>query len=440
MTLVYTILKCKLTCILLILYSSLSAQNTGVFHMCGHEIHMNQMESKFPGYKSQVDKVFGVARSRGASFTRSSEVYRIPVVVHIVWNKPEENLHDSLILNQIEVLNQDFRLDNPDKHNIREIFKGRQSDSGIEFELVEIKRVQTTATFTPFIITLPDEVKRSSAGGSDAADTERHLNIWVCKIQAVPFLGAQILGYAYPPADLPHWPAGASASTPALDGVVVDFRCFGRNNPAGALLPAGLSLSPQGRTTTHEVGHYLGLRHIWGDGSLLGGSSCNVDDGVDDTPNQGRQSNNDCVQDQNTCTDNENEEPDMIENYMDYSDQACQNTFTRGQIEIMRGVLEGPRKGLLEINTSTIVTNSEITLKIYPVPARNELHILHQMDLEITQLKVFNHLGNEMLSYQQPFFSGENITLALDNWRPGLYILMATGKDNSQKTLKFIKL
>lgn len=432
--------KFIVTSLMLVLYTSISAQEREKFHMCGHEIHMNQMESKIPGYKEQVEKVFGMAKSRGSSFTRSSEVYRIPVVVHIVWNKPEENLHDSLILNQIEVLNQDFRLDNPDKHNIREIFRERQSDSGIEFELVEIKRVQTTATFTPFIITLPDEVKRSSAGGSDAADTEHYLNIWVCKIQAVPFLGAQILGYAYPPADLPHWPAGASASSPGLDGVVVDFRCFGRNNPAGSLLPSGLSLSPLGRTTTHEVGHYLGLRHIWGDGSILGGSSCNVDDGVDDTPNQGRQSNNDCVNNQNTCTDAENDEPDMIENYMDYSDQACQNAFTKGQIEIMRGVLEGPRKGLLEINTSASAESIENALKIYPNPTRNILHIQHHNDLEITQLKVFNHIGREMLSFEQSFLSGENITLALDNWKPGLYILKATGKNKSQIALKFIKI
>lgn len=428
--------------VLIILFAihNLTAQESSGRHICGHEIHMNQMEALAPGYRDQINKVFGLAKKEGSLHSRSNEVFRIPVVVHIVWNKPEENLHDSLIINQIEVLNQDFRLNNPDKSNIRAIFQDRQADAGIEFELVEIKRVQTTKTFTPFLITLPDEVKQSSGGGSDAADTEHFLNIWVCKIQAVPFLGAQILGYAYPPADLPHWPEGASASNPGLDGVVIDFRCFGRNNPLAILLPSGLTISPQGRTTTHEVGHYLGLRHIWGDGSLLGGSSCNADDGVEDTPNQGRQSNSDCNANQNTCADVEIEEPDMIENYMDYSDQACQNTFTKGQIEIMRGVLLGPRKGLIELNTAFSPVNIENQLKIYPNPVRNEMQILHQGTLEITQLKVFNQFGKELLSLEQSFLSGESITLALADWNPGLYILRVIGKDKKHSALKFIKL
>ncbi len=427
--------------LLLLNFSSiLVAQEKSSLHMCGHEIHMNQMEAKIPGYKKQIDKVFGLAKQRGSRSVRSNDIYRIPVVVHIVWNRPEENLHDSLIINQIEVLNQDFRLSNPDRDNVREIFKERQSDTRIEFELKEIIRVKTSATFIPLLITLPDEVKKSSEGGSDASDTEFALNIWVCKIQPVPFLGAQILGYAYPPADLPNWPAGVAASSPELDGVVVDFRCFGRNNPLDSLLPAGMSLGPQGRTTTHEVGHYLGLRHIWGDGSLLGGSSCNADDGVEDTPNQGRQSNSDCNANQNTCTDVADDEPDMIENYMDYSDQACQNTFTKGQMEIMRGVLEGPRNGLLQLNTSTAVELSNSHLKIYPNPAQHALHILNHTDLGITELKIFNQLGVEMLSMASEQFSGENITLELADWNPGLYIVKA--KDSHQKyiTLKFIKI
>lgn len=424
---------------ILIFNPVISAQESPLIHMCGHEIHMSQMETRYPGYKDQCDKVFGLAKQLGLK-SRNNDIYRIPVVVHIVWNNEEENLHDSLIINQIEVLNQDFRLNNPDKNNIREIFKQRQSDAGIEFELIEIKRVQTAATFTPFLITLPDEVKQSAAGGSDASNTAFALNIWVCKIQEVPFLGAQILGYAYPPADLPHWPAGVSASSPELDGVVIDFRCFGRNNPLGSLLPAGLSISPQGRTTTHEVGHYLGLRHIWGDGSIFGGSSCSADDGVEDTPNQGRQSNNDCVTDQNTCDEEVNDELDMIENYMDYSDQACQNAFTKGQIEIMRGVLEGPRNGLLELNTSTSSLNNEFTINIYPNPVRNFLQIHYQGDFEITELKVYNQLGKEMLTLKSASFEQENITLALADWNPGLYILKATNKLNMQLSVKFIKI
>jgi hypothetical protein len=107
----------------------------------------------------------------------------------------------------------------------------------------------------------------------------------------------------------------------------------------------------RGRTPVHEVGHYLGLRHIWGDGGLFGPNDCDQSDGIDDTPYASVQSDFDCDTTRNTCPQVETfynaDMPDLIENFMDYSSEACMNMFNKGQVEIMRNVLQGPRAGLL---------------------------------------------------------------------------------------------
>jgi len=354
----------------------LVSQSSALDHRCGHDIYMHQLELQDPGFRERVNNVFAEAKLRGAGKRSSQEVYKIRVVVHVVWREAEENIHDSLILSQIASLNEDFRLRNPDRTEMRKRYVNRQGDAGIEFELAEIRRVQTNRSFTPFLITLPDEVKRSAQGGSDGADPELFMNIWICKIQPIPFIGGQVFGYAYPPAGLPNWPAGSSASSPDIDGVVVDFRCIGKNTPHSFNIPGLGQLQLNGRTLTHEVGHYLGLRHIWGDGGgLFGGNSCNADDGVEDTPNSGRSSDYSCDKQQNTCQEGPDaDELDMVENYMDYSSEFCMNTFTWGQIAIMRGVLEGPRARLLEeITTSTVSHDSYQTFDLFPNPANTHI-------------------------------------------------------------------
>src|SRR5690606_22725573 len=162
-----------------------------------------------------------------------------------------------------------------------------------------------------------------------------------------------------------HWPAGTIDGL--SDGVVIQFQCFGSNNPNPLPNPDGSGdiLEVLGRTVTHEVGHYLGLRHIWGDGD------CTAQDGVDDTPNATGQSDFDCDASKNTCVDNifGVDLPDMIENYMDYSAEDCQNSFTQGQVDIMHGVLDNERYDLVHGNPASVSTLDEISLSIFPNPA-----------------------------------------------------------------------
>ncbi len=253
---------------------------------------------------------------------RTNNVITIPVVVHIVYRTSAENISNAQVQSQIDVLNEDFRRLNTDAANTPSLFQSVAADVEIQFCLATrdpsgnptsgITRTQTTKTsFSVYT----DDVKYSSQGGQDAWPTDQYLNIWVCN------LGGNILGYA-------QFPNGGPAAT---DGVVIDYRYFGRGGSAQAPFN-------KGRTATHEVGHWLNLRHIWGD------AQCG-DDYVNDTPIQ-QGPNYNCPTFPSPSCGNTS---DMFMNYMDYTDDACMNLFTQGQKTRMRAVLapNGFRAGLL---------------------------------------------------------------------------------------------
>ena len=414
---------CVFTACFLLSIVALSGQNPGVQH-CGHDILLESMESSYPGYRERVNQYFDYIQKEvriNASRIKSEEVLRIHVVIHIVWKNEEENLSDEIIQAQMDVLNEDFRLLNPDKDSLRELFRDRQSDAGIEFDLVMVKRIKTTANFNLSLTGLVDNVKRPANGGSRAVDTQKFLNIWVCKIQPIPFIGGQILGYAYPPAGLANWPANASAPSPDLEGVVIDYRAFGKNNPYPITL-GNRTLYSEGRTATHEIGHYLGLRHIWGDGALFGGSSCNEDDGIEDTPNQGRQSQYDCDKSQNTCTDAMDDEPDMIENYMDYSDQLCQCTFTEGQVAHMRMVVLTKRAGLVRTEDDGLAYGNS-KYHIYPIPFSDVLYLKvnNQSNSISARIRVTDQTGRILKNIQADLI--EDFFIDMKDFIDGIYFV-----------------
>ena len=242
-------------------------------------------------------------------------VVTIPVVVHVLYSNASQNISDAQIISQIDVLNEDFRRTNPDADDTW----SQAADSEIEFCLAGSDPLGNP---TDGILRIPtsvsafgtnDGMKSSASGGSDAWPASSYLNIWVCNI------GGGILGYA-------QFPGGS----PSTDGVVCGYQYFGTTGTATA--PFNL-----GRTTTHEVGHWLNLRHIWGDGG------CGADDFVSDTPKSGG-ANYGCQVGSSSCGST-----DMVENYMDYSDDACMNLYTVGQKNRMRALFEsgGYRASLL---------------------------------------------------------------------------------------------
>ncbi|HIO72030.1 MAG TPA: PKD domain-containing protein [Flavobacteriales bacterium] len=260
----------------------------------------------------------------------SKVVYTIPTVVHVVYNNSTQNISDAQVLSQIDVLNEDYRRTNADASNTPSWFQNVAADCEIEFCLAQqdpngnasngITRTSTsTSSFSG-----NGNVKSSSSGGKDAWPRNDYLNIWVCP------LSGGLLGYALFP--------GGPAST---DGVVIGYNYFG---------DMGTVSSPfnKGRTTTHEVGHWLSLYHSF-DGGCAGTSSSNCATNGDrccDTPptsssNGGCPSNN-----QNTCTETPTDQNDMHMNYMDYVNDACMNLFTLDQKARMVAVMTGARASL----------------------------------------------------------------------------------------------
>ncbi|MEO5583520.1 MAG: zinc metalloprotease, partial [Saprospiraceae bacterium] len=237
-----------------------------------------------------------------------STVILIPVVVHVVYNTLEQNIPDSLIFSQIEILNSDFGQIQTKKYP-------QASASKLKFQLAtsDPRGNQTSGITRTSSSTIKFKtgasIMSSVYGGTEPWPSSSYLNIWIGNLSSV-------LGFAYMPGS-------------RSDGVVIDYQFFGRNNT----VPFNL-----GRTTTHEVGHWLNLYHTWG---LSVG--CAADDEVNDTPNSAGP-NYGCQIDHVSCIDT-----DMVENYMDYSDDGCMNLFTAGQVQRIEALFspEGFRASLL---------------------------------------------------------------------------------------------
>ena len=374
----------------------------GLSQICGHD-QLIETKKTNDSFINNYEYIYNHALNR---ISNSTETYYIPVVFHIVWNQESQNLPDYVIESQIDVLNEDYRRLNENALETRDEFLEFAGDANIEFFLANVDPegnptngiIRTYTDRDEFLmfedilsneITL-DEVKFSISGGSDAWDTNKYLNIWVCNIGALDILGldlGQVYGYAYPPINIdealstiedttvPDWPVDMLSDDQNVQGVVLHYTAVGKNNPSAD--EDGMSENNLGRAAVHEVGHYLGLRHIWGDAlAFFGDDGCSVDDGIWDTPNASDQAGYVCDFNKNTC-DGDNfgsldDLPDMVENYMDYSPGACQNLFTHGQINIMRTVLEISRTGLI---------NSEPNLKIDNNISLNSSVLLNRTDI-----------------------------------------------------------
>ncbi|MCF6360954.1 MAG: choice-of-anchor J domain-containing protein [Cyclobacteriaceae bacterium] len=271
-------------------------------------------------------------------------VYQIPVVVHVVHNGEAEgvgsNISDSQILSQIAVLNEDFRKLNADSVNIPPEFKPLYSDIGFEF--VMAKRDPSNQATNGIV-----RVDGNQASWSISDDvtlkatsywpSEDYFNIWVAP------LCCNWLGWAqFPQSDiLDGLDPPYNATT---DGVVITYNTFGSiAKDPNANLQSDFNL---GRTATHEVGHFFGLRHIWGDGG------CGIDDYVSDTP---------LAEDDYTgcptmgASSTSCGSQDMFMNYMDYVHDDCMNLFSIGQKDRMIIIMENSPRRLSLTNSAGLL-------------------------------------------------------------------------------------
>ena len=317
-----------------LLATSAQAQNVPLRRTCGATEVLNRQLAADPAFAERLQAIDQRAeafaaqraaqRAKGGSAakTSSSVIVTIPVVVHVLYNTAAQNISDAQVQSQIDVLNADYHKLNADQSKVPSAFAGLIADVGVQFVLAKRDPsgnattgiVHKSTTATSFDDT--DKMKYSSKGGDDAWPAASYLNLWSCN------LGGGLLGYA-------QFPGGAAAT----DGVAILYSAFGSGGTAAS--PYNL-----GRSGTHEVGHWLNLRHIWGD------ANCGNDQ-VSDTPTQ-QTSNYGCPTfPHTTCSNGAN--GDMFMNYMDYVDDACMQMFSSGQGDRMDALFAsgGTRASLL---------------------------------------------------------------------------------------------
>jgi hypothetical protein len=262
-----------------------------------HEVHQQQLKDN-PGLAKRMADIEAFTKkvtSDISTYRLVNGVIEIPVVVNVLYRTAAENVSDAQIQSQIAVLNKDFAGTNTDINKIPSTFTGVTAGNiGITFVLSNVVRKSTTKTSWR----TNDDMKKSTKGGINPTSPTTTLNIWVCT------LANGILGYA-------QFPGGSSAT----DGVVILNTGFGSTGTAAA--PYNL-----GRTATHEVGHWLNLRHIWGDATC--GSDLVNDTPIHNTANYGCPA----AGHKSTCTGTPVE---MTMNYMDYTYDACMYMFSAGQ-------------------------------------------------------------------------------------------------------------
>ncbi len=332
----------------------------------------------------------------------------IPVVVHVVYNTPDQNVSDAQIQSQIERLNKDYRNLNTDKLSSDHPFFSLASDAQVEFCLAQsdpsgnatngITRTATTQTeFSD-----DDSVKYTNKRGHDAWDANLYLNIWVCK------LSGTTLGYATLPSTF--------SISDGSDGVVIDYEAFGTTGTAKS--PFNL-----GRTGTHEVGHWLNLKHIWGDDEATG-NKCSGTDNVSDTPNQ-EIATTGCPSAAKTDACTATAPGIMYQNYMDYTDDACMVMFTTKQADRMQAVFSGIRSAIVTSNkclSSGVVRPLTDKIRIYPNPVENYLNIegLPSTKSRFFNIDFYNILGEKVYSTT---FSATQYMLEMHNFEKGTYIM-----------------
>jgi len=339
----------------------------------------------------------GVARA----YDDNGLIY-IPVVFHLLYRDSIQYVSDAQVQNQLDALNADFSLS--DSASVPAVFRLLAADTRIRFCLAAL---EGNSSIRRKIVTEPeigfsDNYYQTKLGGLDPERTRDVLNIWVTEIQSA----GDVAGFSTTPSELGE----------AQDGIVIDYRYFGSG---------GTAISPfdLGRTLTHEVGHWLGLRHIWGNAP-----GCDSDDLVEDTPVQYDRYRGCPSWPQTSCGSD-----DMFMNFMDLTDDACMALFTTDQKMFMRGILLSLRSGVASDDPCEVTTSIQMhqkTLRPYP----NPFDAYIQMPLQFSSSIVTCY----SIGGRQVFKGKVYKRINTSEWRAGLYLITVQGATQSE-TFKMLK-
>ncbi len=491
-------MKIIYTYICILILFNYTAKSNEIINRCGTDAVIQQDFKNHPiihdAYLRQINNAVNSISAYDTARANTDSIYTVQVVVHIVYlnDNKYENIPDDIVRSQIDALNRDYNLLNEDTANLRSIFKPFQGNAKIKFELATktpsgtptngITRTKgQLGTLTgwsplsnPLLYALNIEAVKSDylpgvdSKGKTSWNTAKYINIWVCDLNVenrkcktclnVCDTCGTLLGIATPPSNAINW-GPLALEKGANDGIIIDFRGFGQRNwfARDSASHRFLEFYAKGRTPVHEVGHYLGLQHTWGNViPVLTPDGCAVDDFIDDTPeelqafaaNLVKGTLNPCDTSINTCTKTYLgvDFPDMFENYMDYSTDLCYNLFTKQQVNLMRYNLLTRRTGLItkrevapNITTSLKYNSTNINgITVYPNPATAQLNI--QLDKPFSydvQLDIVDLKGT--LVYSNNIYHGNtNYTINISQLPAAMYLLRIT-ENGSMKYLKFMK-
>lgn len=354
---------------------------------------------------------------------RLPEIIKIPVVFHVLYHTPDQNVSKSTIDLILAALNRDFNMRNSDTTNIPSAFRSLATSMGFEFRLatMDTRGMATTGIvkkYTPITYWLSDDkMKFNAFYGDDAWDSKSYLNIWICNM-------IDALGYSTFP--------GMNASK---DGVVISLEGLATGY-------YGTSAAKNDfRTIVHEVGHWLNLRHIWGEGYC-------GDDKVDDTPKQSTYTPG-CPNGSRVSCSN-NLPGDMYMNYMDFTSDPCMNMFTIGQRKRARALFEfgGARNSILNSKGLDISESQPAELpdyypkwlhvQVYPNPATTNLTLFFEYDdrWKGKKLQIFDITGKLVIS---KVISSRIEIIDISRLKAGTYYIDAW-KEEEKLRAKFIKL
>ena len=376
----------------------------------------------------------------------TSVVITIPVVVHVIHNGDavgaNENISDARVLSQITVLNQDFRrmLNTPG-------FNSNAVGADVEIEFCMAKRTPAGLATNGIdrvnlgVVSWASEMDvESTLKPQTSWDPTQYFNIWVANFSSAASADLSgVLGYAQFPSNSGLGGLSSNGGDADTDGVIIDYRAFGSSEYAAG---SYFQDYDRGRTTTHEIGHCFGLRHIWGDtSSCIVNATDSNKDFCPDTP-AASTAHYDCAATYNSCPSSPGN--DMTENYMDYSNDLCMNTFTLNQKARIVAVFQNSiRRSSL---TTSIACQAVLDtdrfdkldgMSIYPNPVSDRLNIsFGNLDFLPENYNIYNNLGQ--LVQTKTVVSANDLSTDVSSLSPGIYIVRLE-KEGATKTLKFLK-
>ena len=420
---------CLLGSVLLLLATSLISQSRPI-RTFETQSYQKRLYDSIPEVKEQSDRIEEYIRFKQNEI--ESQDFTIGVVFHVIQGPQSPRISKADIREQLATLNQDFSREGVIRHeaDTLEGFVDRSSKMQITFCFPQAdpdgKLLEDAIFFhqsESLNWTISNAIKSEELGGTSPWDPDRFLNIWITDLKDNKAGFAQMPG-----------------GPPATDGIVIDYDFFG-NKEEGR--PYG-----QGKTLTHLIGSYLGLRELWNFDNPC------ADDGVDDTPIHNLPNHGTYDYRHVTLCD-QSFPTEMTMNFMDASDDEEQYMFTRGQKFRVQAILsaEGPRGGLnaTEIQCETpellslsgdlkenISKNRKIAAKIFPNPA-DDSFVLNVETSESTpgRLLVYDSQGRIVLNDRIPFYNGHStLRLNSSSWLPGNYVvLLVQGDSRLQKVL-----